>query len=482
MYKKNQTGWLKHLDFILIDLFCLHLSFILAFMIRHGMVWPYSLPAYRNLGLVMTFIDLAVIFLFNSYSKILKRNKYQEFYETCKHVLIVTMVLMSYTFMSQTGEVYSRITISLTSVIYLFTDWVARIFYRRYLRTRHNRNTRSMVVVAKEEDMENTIKNLWSDPFSGFSITGLVVSDKDMAGDEILGIPVISNFDDSSDYIMRNWVDEVFINLPYRKYYTQKLINQLEMMGVTVHTQLTENSGDSPATTFVENIGNCTVLTNALNSANPTSLMVKRAVDIVGGLVGTMITGMLYLVLAPMIKSQDPGPVFFEQTRVGKNGKPFKIYKFRSMYQDAEEKKKELLEQNEVKDGMMFKLTYDPRIIGCKKNPDGTIKKGLGNFIRDWSLDEFPQFLNVLKGDMSLVGTRPPTPDEWEKYKRHHRARMSSKPGITGMWQISGRSDIKDFEEVVDLDTYYIKNWSLGLDFTILFKTIRVVAMRVGSR
>lgn len=148
---------------------------------------------------------------------------------------------------------------------------------------------------------------------------------------------------------------------------------------------------------------------------------------------------------------------------------------------DAEARKAELMEQNQVKDGMMFKMEYDPRIIGCKKLPDGTIKKGIGNRIRDWSLDEFPQFFNVLKGDMSLIGTRPPTEDEWEKYSAHHRGRMAIKPGITGLWQVSGRSNITDFDEVVRLDRKYIDEWSLVNDIKILFKTVGVVLKGEGS-
>lgn len=148
---------------------------------------------------------------------------------------------------------------------------------------------------------------------------------------------------------------------------------------------------------------------------------------------------------------------------------------------DAEERKKELEEQNRVKDGMMFKLDYDPRIIGCTKLPDGTVKKGIGNHIRDWSLDEFPQFFNVLKGDMSLVGTRPPTVDEWERYEPRHRARLAVKPGLTGMWQVSGRSNVTDFEEVVRLDTKYINEWSMGLDLRILGKTVAVILKRDGA-
>ena len=148
---------------------------------------------------------------------------------------------------------------------------------------------------------------------------------------------------------------------------------------------------------------------------------------------------------------------------------------------DAEERKKALMEQNKISDGMMFKMDDDPRIIGSEKKDKNGKPRGIGNFIRRTSLDEFPQFWNVLKGDMSLVGTRPPTLDEWEKYDLHHRVRMSIKPGITGLWQISGRSDITDFEEVVRLDREYIQNWSIWLDFKILFKTVGVVLRHEGA-
>lgn len=157
------------------------------------------------------------------------------------------------------------------------------------------------------------------------------------------------------------------------------------------------------------------------------------------------------------------------------------MYKFRSMYMDAEERKKELMSQNKIGDGMMFKMDFDPRIIGNKILPDGTKKTGIGQFIRRTSLDEFPQFINVLKGDMSLVGTRPPTIDEWEKYASHHRARMAFRPGITGLWQVSGRSNITDFEEVVNLDTKYIDNWSIGQDLKIMLKTVRSIVQNEGA-
>ena len=150
------------------------------------------------------------------------------------------------------------------------------------------------------------------------------------------------------------------------------------------------------------------------------------------------------------------------------------------MYLDAEERKKDLQAKNRVSDGMMFKLDWDPRIIG-NKIIDRKQVTGIGEFIRKTSLDEFPQFFNILLGQMSLVGTRPPTVDEWEKYRYHHRARMAFKPGLTGLWQISGRSEITDFEEVVRLDTEYINNWSLALDIKILFKTVKTVLRKDGA-
>ena len=242
-----------------------------------------------------------------------------------------------------------------------------------------------------------------------------------------------------------------------------------------------QNTGTIGIKQSIQKVGMYTVLTTSMNEAGIFESMIKRAVDIVGGIIGCIITGILFVFVAPAIYIKSPGPIFFKQTRIGRNGKPFQMYKFRSMYLDAEERKKELIAKNRISNGMMFKLDFYPRIIGSKQLPDGTIKKGIGNYIRDWSIDEFPQFFNVLKGDMSLVGTRPPTMDEWVKYEPSHRARMAIRPGITGMWQVSGRSNITDFEEVVRLDTEYITEWSIALDIKILLLTVKTVIKKDGS-
>lgn len=218
-----------------------------------------------------------------------------------------------------------------------------------------------------------------------------------------------------------------------------------------------------------------------MRTATSVEVFLKRAMDIAGGIVGSLIALVIMAFIGPKIKKESPGPILFKQERIGQSGRRFKMYKIRSMVMNADEKKKELIAQNRVSDGMMFKLDFDPRIIGNIILPDGSHKTGIGEFIRNTSLDEFPQFFNVLKGEMSLVGTRPPTVDEWEKYEFHHRKRLSIKPGVTGMWQISGRSEITDFEEVVKPDTEYINNWSLALDIKILLKTIMIVIKREGA-
>ena len=201
---------------------------------------------------------------------------------------------------------------------------------------------------------------------------------------------------------------------------------------------------------------------------NATGLLYKRILDIVGGLIGTLIFLCIYPAVAIAIKLDSPGPVIFKQKRMGQNGRIFYLYKFRSMHQDAEQRKQELLDRNEM-EGVMFKLEDDPRITK------------VGKWLRKTSLDEFPQFINVLKGEMSLVGTRPPTLDEVEQYKPWHLRRISAKPGLTGLWQVSGRNKITNFDEIVELDCRYLDQWRFSDDVKILLKTVVVVLKRKGA-
>jgi len=192
----------------------------------------------------------------------------------------------------------------------------------------------------------------------------------------------------------------------------------------------------------------------------------KRAIDILGASVGLLITGLVLLPIAIAIQIDNPGKIFYSQIRCGVNGRPFRIWKFRSMVTNADTLKH--LVKNEAT-GNIFKSKDDPRITR------------VGRFLRRTSLDELPQFWNVLRGEMSLVGTRPPTVDEVKKYKSHHWSRLSVKPGITGEWQANGRSTVTDFEEIVAMDLDYQRKWSVMYDLQLIFKTIVVVLNKRGA-
>ena len=220
--------------------------------------------------------------------------------------------------------------------------------------------------------------------------------------------------------------------------------------------------------TKLEDFGTTSVIRLSPRLFNDGELLIKRLMDICGAIVGCLICILFGLIVAPLIFLEDPGPIIFKQKRVGRNGKYFYIYKFRSMYQNAEERLKDLQSQNEMQ-GFMFKMKNDPRITKIGKN------------LRKTSIDELPQFFNVLEGSMSLIGTRPPTVDEYNQYSAHHKRRISIKPGITGLWQVSGRSEIADFEEIVRLDCFYIDYWSIAADIKILLKTFGAVFTGKGS-
>ncbi|MDF2943989.1 MAG: undecaprenyl-phosphate glucose phosphotransferase [Herbinix sp.] len=231
-------------------------------------------------------------------------------------------------------------------------------------------------------------------------------------------------------------------------------------MGVTVGLIMDFNY-PIEAHSYIGSMGNYPVVTYHTVVLNSVSRAIKRSMDIIGSIVGIIGFSPFMLLAAIAIKIEDAkGPIIFKQLRIGRNGRQFYIYKFRSMSANAEDKKKDLMSLNEMNDGFMFKIKDDPRITK------------VGKFLRKNNIDELPQFFNVLKGDMSLVGTRPPTLDEVEKYKRHYWRRVSIKPGLTGMWQVSGRSKITNFEKVVELDTIYIDKWDILLDFKIIFKTV----------
>ena len=479
MYKRNAQGWSKHIDFMALDVIVLQLAYMLAYYLRKE-GWVYAESDYKKLGILLIFADVLVIVLNNSLHDVLKRGYLKEAFAHVKHSIYILAVIVIYFFSSQLGEVYSRLVLGFTFVFYVLFGYCVRIIWKFILtHTSFRREHNNMLVVTTIDTADSILSRLLSDKQAGYEIIGVVLLEN-TDYKSIRGIPVVADMKKAATYVAKEWVDSVYIDAPINDKKVVRLMDACATMAVPTHYHV-PNMSRSGVKRFSEKIGGTTVLTTAINYATPIQALIKRAFDIFAGLVGSFCALLIMLILGPVIKIQSPGPILFKQERIGKNGKHIKIYKIRSMRMDAEKLKKDLMEQNRVKDGMMFKMDFDPRIIGNKILPDGTKKTGIGEFIRKTSLDEFPQFFNVLAGSMSTVGTRPPTIDEYEKYHFHHRARMAVKPGITGMWQVSGRSEITDFEEVVRLDTEYIANWSIGLDIKIMFRTFGAIFSHKGA-
>jgi len=480
MYKHGTNSWLKHIDFILCDLISLILAFSTVYYLRFHALGNVMLDLYWGYISILLVLDFIVCVFFGTMHNVLKRGYYEELAATVKHVMLVFSLQIVLLVALKISERYSRLVMYGTFGVHALFGYVLRLLYKALLRKKNwNRRQRSVLVVTTHVQAEEVISHLLKNANDSIRIAGVVLADQELHIESIGEITTVVSLENAVNHICREWIDEVFVDTGAIRY-SEKLISQCREMGVVVHERLLVESSEV-SKQFVEKLAGYTVLTSTMNYATPMQALIKRMMDIMGGLVGCVFALMIIAVVGPKIKRESPGPILYAQERVGKNGKRFKFYKIRSMYLDADERKKELMSQNRVADGMMFKMDFDPRIIGNEILPDGTKKTGIGAFIRRTSLDEFPQFFNVLKGDMSLVGTRPPTVDEWEKYKLHHRARLATKPGITGMWQVSGRSSITDFEEIVKLDTYYICNWSVGFDLRILFKTIKAVFHRDGA-
>lgn len=498
MYRKNKKAWYKHYDFMFLDLICMELSFVLALCVRFGNGIIHTLltdvkhsEIYYQIMLMILGLHIAMVLFVEPYSGILRRNAAEEIKAVVGYDLIMTMGIIALLFAMQTSQAYSRIVLFIFPVINGIIMMIYRYFYKRYLRKQINKSTNQdcMLLVAPYGQVRGILQKFYKKNISTIRIVGIVVTDESLdevavsledgqiaelvspeIGDFVQNIPIVGNLHNLYEFARTNVVDEVLICLDNE--HAEQIAEEFIAMGITVHVSI-QSLVQIPKAT-INKVNGIPVITASVNTITVRQLVVKRLIDIALGLIGTIVTLLLTMIIAPAIWIADPGPIFFRQERVGKNGRTFKIWKFRTMYKDAEARKAELMAQNKMS-GLMFKMDDDPRIIGYGK------KFSLGKFLRESSLDEFPQSFNILTGSMSVVGTRPPTVKEYEQYELHHKGRLATKPGLTGMWQVSGRSDITDFEEVVRLDKEYIDNFSLALDLEIMLKTFKVVLGKEGS-
>lgn len=353
----------------------------------------------------------------------------------------------------------------LSLLIKLSVSWVLRIFRRK------GQNVRYLLVVGTGAVAKQFIDLLAAHENWGLRVVGLVnvpgETDKSAVKQ---GYAIIGDLEQVPAICKQQPVDEVIFCVPRQVVVDiDEFLLGLGELGITVRMVISAGFGFNAQREIGLFHNALPILTFHAYAFDVAQLFLKRCLDIVGAIVGLGITACFFPFVALAIRLESPGPLFFGQERVGRHGRIFRCWKFRSMFIDAEERKQELMAQNEM-NGAMFKIKDDPRVTK------------VGKFIRKTSIDELPQFWNVLCGEMSLVGTRPPTPAEVATYENWHRKRICIKPGITGLWQVSGRNQITDFDEVVRLDIQYIDNWNIWVDVKILFKTIWVVLAGSGAR
>lgn len=473
MEQANQKNKILERYYMMVcDVLCIIGSFFIANGIRHS---SFSLKGQDSIYTVIILLLIVVYILYSTfleYSRnFIKRGYFVEFSAIIKMNLTMVIAVTFCLFFMQESERFSRLVLFYFAVVDTILMYIIHFLLKKYLRSylQRYRGKSKIMVITEQEGAEEVLRKLKNNTEYMYEISCAVVWDKDCKGGKIVDIPVVANQDDLLDIAKQIALDEVFLYLSnVKKSRIGELIQGFEEMGIICHYNI-EIAGVDVKAKHVGEFAGYTVVTYASSAIDYQHHIIKRGMDIAGGIIGILITAIFFPFVAIAIKLESKGPVLFSQTRVGKNGRRFKIYKFRSMYFDAEMRKKELEEKNEI-EGLMFKIKDDPRVTK------------IGRFLRKTSIDELPQFYNVLKGDMSLVGTRPPTVDEFENYSLFYRRRLCMTPGLTGLWQVSGRSEVLNFDDVVKYDLQYIDYWSLSLDIKILFKTIWVVIFGKGAK
>ncbi len=443
------------------------IAILLATYLRHN-VFDSSI---YTLIVILTWIGVSIHYLKTFENNFIERSTLKELQSVILFELLQLIVLIIFAYFTHLSSELSRLMIvyymMMSIPICLLFRCIAKVVIHA---TYHRVNVRTETLLITDENRVDELLDNFNPGITRHINGVLEVKDNGIAYGTVNRKYLETSLELITKSLVTHAFDEVVLWLPDEDSNDiLHIIEGFEDMGITCHSilDLPNIGGKTPE---IRECGSYQVVTYLVTKHRKIDLALKRLIDIVGSIIGLIFCGLLFVILGPMIKLDSKGPIIYTSTRIGKNGRPFKFYKFRSMCSDADAKKKELMKQNEVNSTLMFKMEDDPRITK------------IGKFIRKTSLDEFPQFWNVLKGDMSLVGTRPPTLEEYAQYSEYYRRRLSMTPGITGMWQVSGRSDIKDFDEVVKLDLKYIDNWSPELDIRILFKTITEIFKHDGAR
>ncbi len=427
----------------------------------------FDLGHYGWLFVIDLFASLVLLYLFGFYTFGRTLSYVDILINLAKMVVLAFLLLIAWLFVARIQDV-SRLLLGAYALVKLLFLLMEKAAVKAILAKlqEHGYNRINALVIGAGDQAAAFVRRLRDRPELGYQIVG-VLADQPAAG-TVEGVPLVGHVGDLYDLLTRHSVDEVFFALPIEEATNiNEMVFACEEVGVRFSV-IADWFKPNIARTSLRNLDDIPLLTFSTTPSQIGQLLLKALLDRVAAAAGLVILSPLLAGIAAAIKLTSKGPVFFVQQRSGLNGRVFNFYKFRTMVENAEELKEQLAAQNEMS-GPVFKMANDPRVTR------------VGYWLRKYSLDELPQLINVVKGEMSLVGPRPPIPAEVAKYERWQRRRLSMKPGLTCFWQIGGRNEI-DFDEWMELDLRYIDNWSLKLDLLILLKTIPVVLSAKGAR
>lgn len=474
---KEHAHAIKNLQKV-IDVLLTTISFYIAYIFVRGSV------LLSNPEIVLLMMVTSVVWWF-----VLNRNRvYQSrrclsldftLFPIMKSLMVGPIILLLIMYLTHTFLPRSFLFIFVSiNAVFLVVEKVIFFYLSSYFRDQ-GFNTRNTLIVGFPPEAQTLIEKMHSNSSWGLNIIGIVIPDilrpNEFHTDyhinkiNINNYPVLGNLDDINHIVNNNVIDIIFFAVGPQ--YIQALEPYLSFCiqrGIHIELSAKFFKELSYVKTSIEQIGDSPYITFQTSNQNPYLLFAKELLDRTAAFIGLVVLSPLFLLISILIKLDSVGPVFFVQQRVGINGRLFNLFKFRSMIVDAEKLKDTLSDQNEMS-GPVFKITDDPRVTT------------IGRILRKTSIDELPQLINVIRGDMSLVGPRPPLPSEVLQYSNWQKRRLSVKPGITCIWQVSGRSNI-DFDTWMKMDLEYIDKWSLSIDMGLLLKTIPAVIKQKGAK
>jgi exopolysaccharide biosynthesis polyprenyl glycosylphosphotransferase len=461
-------GWV-----VLLDVATILVAFLAGYWVRYDLRWfldvAYDAPLSAYLPFLILYIVLMpVFFVVDGVYRTWPRSWMDQVYRITNATAKGTVLMLAITFVFR-PRYYSRamlIEVGLLTILLLALVRGAEGLAIAYLRKR-GVGVKRVVIVGAGEVGRTVMRTIVARPDLGYRVVGFVDDNPEKGYTDIGRFKALGPLDNLPAILDEERPDEVIITLPWM--YHRKIMGIVrECERRQVRARIVPDLFQMSLTQVnVEDLGGVPLISVRTVSISKGALLVKRLIDVTIAAVGLLLGAPLFGLIALAIRLDSPGPVIFRQTRVGLRGRLFEMYKFRSMHVGAEEQQDMLADLNEA-DGPIFKIRDDPRLTR------------VGRILRRLSLDELPQLVNVLRGEMSLVGPRPPIPAEVEKYQEWHKKRLEAPPGMTGLWQVSGRSRLS-FDEMVLLDIYYLENWSLWLDFKILMRTIPKVLLGEGA-